>query len=78
MNELKVKIPDSMYKKLKEFSKEEGITANQFINSAIAEKISVFFSEEYMKKRVNKASKEKYFNVLSKVKNTKPDDFDQI
>jgi hypothetical protein len=78
MNELIIKVPNSIFKKLQQLSKEEGISANQFVNSAIAEKISVLFTEEYMNNREKKASKEKYLKVLSKVKNNEPDDFDKI
>jgi hypothetical protein len=78
MNELKIKIPDSIFKKLKQISKEDGISTNQFVNSAIAEKISVLITEEYFNKKSKAGSREKYLKVLSKVRNIEADEIDKI
>ena len=42
MSTLSLRLPDSLHKKIKEFSKQEGISINQFITIAVSEKISAF------------------------------------
>jgi len=53
-----------------------GISINQFIATATAEKISALITEEYLGTRAARGSREKYEKVLKKVKNTEPEPHD--
>ena len=44
---IKLQLQDSLHKKIEDISKEEGISINQFITSALAEKISAFATFEH-------------------------------
>ena len=50
---------------------------NQFINSAVSEKISAFKTEDYIWKRAEKWSRKSYLSALSNVPNTDVDELDK-
>ena len=72
MSALSVRIPMSIHQKIREIVKKDHVSINQFVNSAVAEKISGFMSEEYLMERAKKESKKKYLSVLSKVPKVPP------
>ena len=73
-----VAVPESLLKKVLELSEKEGITLNQFVTSAIAEKASTWKTVEYLKERAKRGSREKFLKVLSKVPKIEPDGNDRI
>ena len=42
MSTLSLRLPDSLHDRIKKFARDEGISMNQFIASAVLEKISAF------------------------------------
>jgi hypothetical protein len=66
MSEISVKIPDSILKGLQVVEQQEGINIEQFVSSAIAEKLSIFMSRDYLGERANRGSREKFFSVLDR------------
>ena len=58
MSALSLRLPDSIHKHIKEIAKKEGVSINQFISSAVAEKISAIRTEEYLRERAEKAKRE--------------------
>ena len=67
MNEISISIPDSILKNLQRVTQEEGVNMEEFVNSAIAEKLSAFMSEEYLVERAKRGSREKFLSVLDRV-----------
>lgn len=67
MATLSLRLPDSYHSLIKEIAKKDNISINQFINSAVAEKISALETQNYLEERAIKGSKEKFLQVLSKV-----------
>ncbi len=78
MSVLSLRIPDSIHTKVKEISKNEKISINQFIASALSEKLSAFMTEDYIQRRAKNASEKKFMAALKKVPNAQPDDNDKI
>lgn len=74
----KVAIPDSLIKKVRELAEKEGISVDQFVSSAIAEKASAWSTVEYLKERGKRGSREKFLQALSKVPKIEPDEKDRI
>ena len=58
-------------------SKEDKISINQFIASAIGEKLSAMQTAAYLQKRAEKGSREKFLTVLNNAPNTEPEEFDK-
>lgn len=48
MSTLSLRLPESMPRKLGELAKREGVSMNQLINSAVAEKMAALLTEEYL------------------------------
>lgn len=78
MSTLSLRIPESLHKKVKELSRKDNISINQFITSALAEKISALLTEEYLEKKAQKGNKEKFMEALSKVPDVLPEAHDQL
>jgi hypothetical protein len=74
----KVAIPESLLKKVREFSKKEGITVDQFVSSAIIEKASAWATVEYLEERAKRGSREKFLKALSKVPKVEPTEGDKF
>lgn len=51
MSVLRLRLPKTMYNQLKEAAKAEGISMNQFILLAIAEKIATLSTMDYLEER---------------------------
>lgn len=73
MSSLSLRLPDSLHQLAKEVAKEDSVSLNQLITSALAEKISALQTESYLRQRANRASKEKFLATLAQVPNVKPD-----
>lgn len=78
MSTLSLRIPDSIHKQVKSLSKKDHISINQFISSALSEKLSAYMTEEYIAKRAERASKSKFKAAMKQVPDKIPDDFDKI
>ncbi|MCF6148457.1 MAG: toxin-antitoxin system HicB family antitoxin [Candidatus Kuenenia sp.] len=71
MSTLSLRLPDSIHRHIKEVARKEGVSINQFISSAVAEKISAILTEDYLKDRAKRARKKDFKKLLDKVPNRK-------
>ena len=78
MGALSLRLPESLHRKLGEIAEREGVSINQFISSAVAEKMSALLTEEYLRARAKRASRRKFDAVLAKVPDVEPEAFDRI
>lgn len=78
MSILSLRIPNSLHEQIKRLAKQEGISINQFLTSAAAEKMSALLTEEYIEARAKRASLKKFRKVLEKVPNIEPEKFDRL
>lgn len=72
MSALSLRLPGSIHRHIREIAKKEGVSINQFISAAVAEKISALMTEEYLNARARKAKKEDFKKILAKVPGRKP------
>ena len=78
MSALSLRIPRSLHEQIRQLAKRDGISINQFVASAAAEKMSALLTEEYIVARAKKASLKKFQKVLKKVPDSEPEDYDRI
>ncbi|MBF0231018.1 MAG: toxin-antitoxin system HicB family antitoxin [Desulfamplus sp.] len=78
MGTLSLKLPESIDRHIQKIAKSEGVSVNQLIFSAIAEKISAIMTEEYLQKRANRADIKDMEAILNKVPNRKPLEGDEF
>ncbi len=72
-----LRLPESLGMSLKEFSKHENISMNQFIATAIAEKLSTLKAYDYLQEKADNGSAEHLLSMLKKVPSRDADDFDK-
>lgn len=73
-----IKVPESLMKYVRQLAERDGITVDQFVASAIAEKASSWDSIEYLKERAERGSRDKFLEALSKVPSVEPDPWDRL
>ncbi len=78
MSVLSVRLPNSLHAMVKNVAAEDAISINQFIASAVAEKLSAMTTEKYIEARTAKASKAKFKAVLAKVPDVAADLHDAL
>ena len=78
MSTLSLRIPNSLHEQIRQLAKREGISINQFVASAAAEKMTALLTEEYVEDRAKRASLIKFEKVLKKIPNVEPEDYDRI
>ncbi len=73
-----LRVPDSLGIRLKEFAKHESISMNQFIATAVAEKMATLETYDYLEERSKKGNIKHLQSILDKVPNVKPDKADEL
>ena len=76
MSTISLRLPDSLHDSVRKLAKADNISINQFVATALAEKMSALITEEYLSERAARGDKRKFNKVLAKVKNVKPDEED--
>jgi len=78
MSALSLRLPSSIHRHIREIAQKEGVSINQFISSAVAEKISAIMTEDYLKDRARRAKKSDFKKILDKVPKRKPIPGDEL
>lgn len=67
MSALNLRLPDSIHQHIREIARRDGVSINQFISTAVSEKISAMLTEEYLVDRAKRAKKDTFKKVLKRV-----------
>ena len=70
MSALTIRIPESLHQNLKALAQREGVSANQFIASAVAEKMASVLTLNYLKSEAAQAKRgdfEAFLEAVPKV-----------
>jgi uncharacterized protein (DUF1778 family) len=78
MSTLSLRLATSLHQEVKFLAKKEGISINQFIASAVAEKMSALMTEEYLVKRAKKGNEKDFLVAMSKISSVEPEIDDKI
>ncbi len=78
MSTLSLRLANSLHNEVKFLAKQEGISINQFIASAVAEKMSALMTENYLEKRAKKGNEKAFLEAMSKVPNVDPEEIDRL
>ncbi|HED39416.1 MAG TPA: toxin-antitoxin system HicB family antitoxin [Chromatiales bacterium] len=68
----------SLHKEVKSLAQKEGVSINQFISSAVAEKMSVLLTEGYLKEKSLRGDKKSFLKAMSKVLDVEPSGEDKL
>lgn len=75
MSTISLKLPDSMYAKVREIAQRDGISVEQFLESAAAEKLA---ADAYLSARASRSSKEAFEWALAQVPDVPPVPGDEL
>ena len=78
MSTLSIRLPNSLHERVRELAKREGVSINQFVSTAVKEKLSALMTEEYLNERAKRGSRKKFEAALSRVPDVEPEDNDRI
>lgn len=78
MSTLSLRLPESLHRELRKLAKQEGISINQFITTAVAEKMSALITESYLEERAARGDRNAFRRVLGKVPDAEPDERDHL
>ncbi|MDZ7939086.1 MAG: toxin-antitoxin system HicB family antitoxin [Rhodoferax sp.] len=76
MTALTIRLPNSVHESIKELARKDGISVNQFIASAAAEKMASFQTLDYLRREAALAQRQDFERYLSLVPDVpaQPDD----
>ena len=72
MSALHLRLPNSLHARARELAEREGISLNQFVSTAVAEKLAALLTEEDLGARAKRGSRSAYLKVLGKVADVPP------
>ncbi|MBU6179122.1 MAG: type II toxin-antitoxin system HicB family antitoxin [Verrucomicrobia bacterium] len=78
MSALTIRLPESLHRHLKEAAESDGVSVNQFISLAVAEKLSALQTYDLIARRAERGSREAFLEALSKVPSVPPDPGDEL
>jgi uncharacterized protein (DUF1778 family) len=78
MSTLSVRLPESLHKQIRRLAKQEGISINQFITTAAAEKMAALMTLDYLEERAKRGSREKFEAALAKLPDVEPVSYDRL
>jgi hypothetical protein len=70
-------MPNSLHQRLRELAQKDGVSINQFITSAVTEKLATLSTFEYLEVRAKKGSRAKFEAALSQVPDVEPDEIER-
>jgi hypothetical protein len=75
---ISLRLPDSLHEAVRELSKKEHTSINQFITLALAEKIAALMTEEYLEERAQRGDRAKFEKAMAKVADIEPEEKDRL
>jgi hypothetical protein len=78
MGNLSIHLSNSIHQHAKRLAQTEGVSVNQLVSSALAEKLSALDAERYLNERAARGREVDINTILAKVPNTKPEPEDRI
>jgi hypothetical protein len=73
-----VHLPDWLHKQLRECANREGISINQLISSAAAEKMAALMTEDYLKARAQQGNRKRFLAAIRSAPDVEPEPYDRL
>ena len=78
MSSLSIRLPNSIHQHAKRLARDEGVSVNQLISCALAEKLSALDAERYLAERAERGKKVDIDAILAKVPDVEPEQCDRL
>ena len=73
-----LRVPASIMEEAKKAAAQDGVSLNQFISTALAEKVSALRAEAVLQERARRANRRKFDDVMSRAGGTPPREGDEL
>lgn len=77
-NVLSIRIPKTLHNQVRELAEEEGVSMNQFVMLAVAEKVAALQAVDYLEERAKRGSREKLLAILANAPDVEPEERDRL
>ncbi len=78
MSTVTLQIPESLHLQLSQLAERDGVSVDQLLTIAAAEKVSALLTVDYLKERGKGASREEFEAILAKVPSVEPEEQDRL
>ena len=78
MSTISLRLSESLHRRVRELAKREGISINQLVSTALAEKLSALMTREYLEARAKRGGRRKFDRALSRVSDIEPQEYDVL
>ena len=78
MSTVSLDFPPALLRQVEELARKDEISVDEFIATAVAEKLAALAAHDYLATRAARGSREKFLEVLSRVPNVEPDPEDRL
>jgi hypothetical protein len=78
MTNLNVQLPESLYKQIEALAARENISIEQLAAIALSAQVSAWMTKDYLEEKAKSGSWEKFQQVLNKVSNLEPEEYDKL
>jgi predicted transcriptional regulator len=78
MSTMSLRLPESLHQKVRELAQQEGVSINQLVATALAEKVAALMTVDYLAERAGRGSRKEFERVLAKVKDRQPMRADEL
>ncbi len=78
MSTVSIHLPHSVQHKAEEVAQQDGISFDQFVASAVAEKVSAFLTTDYLRQRAERSSQDAFEHALAEIPDIEPEDYDTL
>jgi len=78
MSAISLRLSESLHQQVRDLAQREGVSINQLISTAVAEKLSALLTQEYLEERAQRGSRKKFDHALGKVRNVDPTPGDEL
>jgi len=78
MSTISLRLPDSLHRQLRGLARQEEVSINQFVTTALVEKLSALMTDDYLAARANRADHGKFERALSRVADAPTEEHDKL
>ena len=75
---LTLRLPKSLHNIIKQQAKADGVSINQFLVTAAAEKLSALLTQDYLEKEAARGKRGDFIKVIKAVPHVKPEAYDKL
>jgi hypothetical protein len=78
MSTISLRLPDSLHEQIRKLANVDGISINQFISTAAAEKLAALMTVDYLEERAKRGTRQRFEAALKRLPDAEPADDDKL